>query len=103
MLLAGLDLSAAFCSVDHSTLATVLENMYGISGLALERFKDYLRISVVQALVRNGLSEAVSIPFSVHQGSCTGPVLHNVNSGTLGKLTQGYSVNILVYADDKTL
>ena len=37
------------------------------------------------------------------QGSCAGPVLYNIYSSTLGKLTHGYLVNLLGYADDKTL
>ena len=41
VLLTGLYLSAAFDTVDHDILIVVLENMYGIGGLALEWFKDY--------------------------------------------------------------
>ena len=43
VLLTGLDLSAIFDTVDHNILIMVLKNMYGIGGLALEWFKDYLR------------------------------------------------------------
>ena len=81
----------------------VLANMYGISGLALEWYKDYLRNRVVQVLGRNSVSEAVSIQFSDLQWSCAGPELYSMYFSTLGKLTQGYLVNILGYADDKTL
>ena len=103
VLLTGLDLSAAFETVDNNILIIVLENIYGIGGLALEWFKDYLRNGAVQVLIGNSVSEAVDIPFSVPQGSCAGPVLYNTYSSTVGKLTQGYLVNLLGYADDKTL
>ena len=77
--------------------------MYEIGGLALQWFKDYLRKRVVQVLVWNSVAEAVSIPFSVIQGSHDEPVLYKMYFYTLGKLTQGYIVNFLGYADDKTL
>ena len=77
--------------------------MYGVSGLALEWFKDYLRNRSVQILVGNSVSEAVSIPFFVPQISCAGPVQHNICSSTIGSLTQGYLVNLLGYVNEKTL
>ena len=43
VLLMGLDLPAAFDTVDHDTLIMVQANMFGIGGLACEWFKDYLR------------------------------------------------------------
>ena len=61
--------------------------MYGIGGLALELIKDYLRKRAVQVLIGNSVSEAVGFPFSVPQGSCAGPVLYNMYSSTMGKLT----------------
>ena len=72
--------------------------MFGIGGLALEWFKDYLRNRAVQVLIGNSVSEAEGIPFLVPQGSCAGPVLYNMYSSTMGKLTQGYLVNLLGYA-----
>ena len=36
VLLTGLDLSVAFDTMDHDILIMVLENMFGIGGLALE-------------------------------------------------------------------
>ena len=103
VLLTGLDLSAAFDTVDHNILKMLLKNKYGISGLALEWFKDYLRNRAMQVLIGNIISEAVGVPFSVPQGSCAGPALYNMYSSTMHRLTQGYLVNILGYADDKTL
>ena len=78
----------------------VLKNMYGIGGLALEWFTDYVSSRAVQVLIGNSVSEAVDIPFSVPQGSCAGPVLYNMYSSTMDKLPQGYLVNLLGYADD---
>ena len=64
-LITDLDLAAVFDIVEHDILIMVLESMYGISGLTMEWFKDYLMNRVVQVLVGNSVSEAVSIPLSV--------------------------------------
>ena len=103
VLLIGLDLSAAFDTVDQDILIMVLANMYGICGLTLEWFKDYLRNRIVQVLIGNSVSEPADIPFSVPHGSCAGPVLYDMYSSTMGKLTEGYLVNLLGYADGMTL
>ena len=87
VLLTGLDLSALFDTVEHDISIMVLANMYGIGGLALEWLKDYLRNRAVQVLIGNSVSEAVGIPFSVPQGSCTGPVLYSMYSSMMDKLT----------------
>ena len=102
VLLTGLDLSAAVDTVDYNILIMVLRNMYGVGGLASMWFKDYLRNMAVQVLIGNSVSEAVGIPFSVPQGLCAGPVLYNMHSSMMDKLTQGYLVNLIGYADDKT-
>ena len=96
-------MSVAFDTVHDEKLIMVLANMYGIGGMILEWFKDYLRNREVLVLVGNSVSEAVSIPFPVSKGSCAGPVLYNMYSNTIDKLTQGYLVNIPGYGDDKTL
>ena len=69
----------------------------------MDWFKDYLRNRAVQVLIGNSLSEAVGIPFSVQQQSCAGSLLYNMYSSMMDKLPQGYLVNLLGYADDKTL
>ena len=62
----------------------VLANTYAIGELVLIWFKDYLRNGLMQVLIGNSVPDAVSITFSVPQGSCAGPVLYNLYSTTLG-------------------
>ena len=57
----------------------------------------------MQVLIGNSISKAVGIPFFVLWVSCAGPVLYNMYSSRMGKLTLCYIVNLLVYADYKTV
>ena len=70
--------------MDHNILIMVLKNMYGIVQLALEWFKDYLKNKAVHILDGNSVSETVSIPFTVPQGSCAGHVLYSMYSSMMG-------------------
>ena len=42
MILASLDLSAAFDTVDYGTFVNRLENLYGVSDISLRWFTSYL-------------------------------------------------------------
>ena len=57
-------------------LIIVLESKHGISGLALELFKNYIRNTSVQILAAGSVLEVLNIPFSLPQESCAGPGLY---------------------------
>jgi len=71
--LALLDLSAAFDTVDHDILLTRLKVSFGIRGAALDWFQSYLSNRV--ECVRHGSVRSTQkiVRFGVPQGSVLGP------------------------------
>ena len=69
-----LDLSKAFDTVDHSLLLQKLE-FYGIRGIALEWFKNYVTQRYQCVRYNNEISEKQEITCGVPQGSVLGPLL----------------------------
>ena len=69
-----LDLSAAFDTIDHTTLTKRLSNWYGITGPALDWFSSYLKVRCQQK-IRDILSDPVTLTYGVPQGSVLGPLL----------------------------
>ena len=102
-LLALLDLSAAFDTIDIKKLLTTLESQFGITGLALDWCKSYLceRTQCVQ--IGNEQSTNVTLCHGVPQGSVLGPILFNLYTAPLEHVIAKYSVSYHKYADDTQL
>ena len=97
--LMALDLSAAFDTVDHDILLSVLKSQYGITGHALSWFDSYLRPRKCKVNVGSSYSKEKDLTFSVPQGSCLGPVLYLAYAGTLSEIIPS-DIEIHGYADD---
>ena len=82
--LIGLDLSAAFDTVDHKILKETLKNMYGVDGDALLWFSSYLSDRSYYVFVQDTASIEQHMNFSVPQGSFLGQVLYSVYASPLG-------------------
>ena len=98
----GLDLSAAFDTVDHGVLAAVLERGFGVTGNALDWIKSYLLDRRLCVKVGTEVSSNLSFNFSVPQGSCLGPVLFNIYSSTISECIQPEQ-DLGGYADDHVI
>lgn len=98
-----LDLTAAFDTIDHSTLLSRLHNTFGISHTALAWFYSYLthRSQLVSV---NGVKSASSpVQFGVPQGSVLGPVLFVLYIQPLFDTVSQHSINQHAFADDNQL
>ena len=100
--LMAIDLSAAFDTVDHDILVSVLKAKFGIEGRALNWFDSYLRQRSYKVNVCRAYSEHKYLPFSVPQGSCAGPVLYILYASTMQEVI-GNKVDLHGYADDHAL
>ena len=100
MVLCAIDLSAAFDTVDHDILLSVLGKVCRISGKALNWFDTYLRPRNMKVCINSEYSCKKDLTFSVPQGSCAGPVLYNIYAGTLAHEMENSPCRILGYADD---
>jgi exonuclease III len=99
-LLALLDLSAAFDTVDHSTLLRRLRTSYGLGGTAISWFVSYL--SGRMQFVRCGAakSAATLVLCGVPQGSVLGPILFLLYTADLLRLIEKHGLHPHLYADD---
>ena len=74
-ILALLNLSAAFDTLDHAILLRRLENTFGMLGLALSWFESYLSDRTQSVVVYGLMSTPIPIVFGVPQGLVLRPVL----------------------------
>lgn len=99
-LLAMLDLSAAFDTIDHQILVKRLENDFGISGMALQWFSSYLANRFQAVKIGRELSEYVPLGFGVPQGSVLGPLLFTLYTQPLTRILEKHGMQFHFYADD---
>ena len=103
-MLALLDLSAAFDTLDHPILLQRLETTFGISGTVLHWFASYLEGREQSAMAGNVLSSPGPFHFGVsRRGSILRPILFTLYSPPLSDLICRHECDYHKYADDTQL
>ena len=96
-----LDLSAAFDTVNHSILKSVMEHYFGLKDTALKWLSSYISNRQFSVKIGSSLLHAHTINFSVPQESILGPVLFSCYVSTLPEvIKQNSDTIILGYVDD---
>ena len=103
VLMALLDLSAAFDTCNHEILLSRLETQFRISGHALAWFRSYLHNRSQRVRIKNSLSDPVTLVTGFPQGSGWGPQAYSKYVGPLGDLLQLRQVLYHLFADDTQL
>ena len=96
-----LDLSAAFDTIDHSTLLHCLQTWFGIRGSVLKWFTSYLSERYQSVKIGSTLSNLCKLLFGVPQGSVLGPLLFSLYTTPLSLIIGKHKgVKFHCYADD---
>ena len=101
--LVGLDLSAAFDTINQSTLIHRLDRSFGIRGSVLEWVKSYLTDRSQYVCVGRAHSPAVQCKHGVPQGSVLGPILFTLYVSPIAKIIASFGITHHQYADDTQL
>ena len=99
-----LDQSAAFDTIDHSTLMECLSSWFGVGGVVLDWFRSYLSDRYQCIKIGSVLSDAKRLLYGVPQGSVLGPILFSLYTTPLSKVIQNHpGIHFHFYADDTQL
>ena len=110
-ILAALDMSAAFDTLDHATLLHRLEHTFGLSGCVISWIHSYLSERSFHVKVNTSSSSRTPSPTRVLQGSVLGPRMFVLFISPISSVIQSSSelsnknttVSFHQYADDTRL
>ena len=93
-------LSAAFDTIDHSTLLERLYGHFGISGTVFKWFKSYISNRQQRVHIDGSLSCSQYLHFGDPQGSVLGPFLFCLYTTSISQIITNHDVSHHMYADD---
>ena len=99
-MLASLDLSAAFDTVDYAIFLRRLQNLYGVEQTALQWFGSYLTDRTHQVCINNTLSKSQFLKCGVPQGSVLGARLYSMYAYPMSTIIVKHNLQYHSYADD---
>ena len=100
--LTAMDLLAAFNTVDHKVLLTILTNKFGIVDTAQSWFHTYLQPRHFKVYVENTYSSEIGLKYSVPQGSCTSANVFNLYCAPLGDVVSP-DLSLSGFVDDHSI
>ena len=95
-----LDLSAAFDTIDHEKLLSIMSEELGITGTALQWFRSYLIGRTQQVRINGEYSESLDVLFGAPQGSVLGPEMFSVYVRNQPKVFEKCRFRSSAFADD---
>ena len=99
-----LDLSAAFDTIDHSTLLSCLLDWFNVGGSVLKWLSSYLTEHFQSVKIGCTLSDLQKLLFGVPQGSVLGPLRFSLYTSTLSTLIGKHKgINFHLYANGTQL
>ena len=99
----GLDLSAAFDSINHNILINRLSSCFGLTGLALDWIASYLHNRRQSVKIGDACSPLSDITSGVPQGYVHGPILFALYTSPISAIADAHNVLQQQYADDTQL
>ena len=94
------DLSAAFDTVDHSTLLNLLQSRFSVSGRCLAWFQSYLSGGIQVFITSTSQSAPVPLVTGVPQGSVFGPIQFIAYTTDISDTFTGHNLLYHMFADD---
>ena len=99
-MVALLDVSAEFDTVDHSVLTNVMRKRLGVSGKALGWVEEYIRDRSQAVHVNSNESTIMVLKFGVPQGSVLGPKIFTNYAEDVSDIFSQHDLSHHLFADD---